>query len=99
MRVAVAGAAGRIGRVVCAGLAATLLRSRQQHALLTVRGTLIAAIHEFMRRDGFLHVDAPIFTPSALTSALRATTMPSLLDSTTTGLPSSAGLNTRSQDT
>ena len=42
------------------------LRSRQQHALLTVRGTLIAAIHEFMRRDGFLHVDAPIFTPSSV---------------------------------
>ena len=42
------------------------LRSRQQHALLTVRGTLIAAIHEFMRQDGFLHVDAPIFTPSSV---------------------------------
>ena len=37
--------------------------------------------------------------PSAFTSALRATTQPSLLDSTTTGLPSSRGLNTRSQET
>ena len=42
------------------------LRSRKQHALLTIRGSLIAAIHEFMRREGFLHVDAPIFTPSSV---------------------------------
>src|SRR5258708_5411570 len=35
--------------------------------------------------------------PSCLASLLRATTQPSLLDSTTTGLPSSSGLNNRSQ--
>ena len=42
------------------------LRSRKQHAVLTIRAEIIAAIHEFMRREGFLHVDAPIFTPSAV---------------------------------
>ncbi len=42
------------------------LRSSKQHAILTVRGSLIAAIHEFMRAEGFLHVDAPVFTPSSV---------------------------------
>ncbi len=42
------------------------LRSSKQHAVLTIRGSLIASIHEFMRREGFLHVDAPVFTPSAV---------------------------------
>ena len=35
--------------------------------------------------------------PMALASAVRAMAQPSLLDSTMTGLPSSAGLRTRSQ--
>jgi len=38
-----------------------------------------------------------ILMPSALASAERATTQPSLLDSTTSGLPARPGLNTRSQ--
>src|SRR6185295_16076819 len=38
-----------------------------------------------------------IFTPRSLASLLRAMQAPSLLDSTTTGLPFSAGRNTRSQ--
>ncbi len=42
------------------------LRSSKQHAVLTIRGSLIATIHEFMRQEGFLHVDAPVFTPSAV---------------------------------
>ncbi len=42
------------------------LRSRKQHAVLTIRAAYIAALHEFMRREGFLHVDAPVFTPSAV---------------------------------
>jgi len=42
------------------------LRSRKQHAVLTVRATVIAAVHEFLQREGFLHVDAPVFTPSAV---------------------------------
>src|SRR5579885_2991529 len=40
---------------------------------------------------------APMGMPSAFASLLRATTHPSLLLSTTTGLPSRSGLNTRSQ--
>lgn len=40
----------------------------------------------------------PMPTPSALASALRAMAQPSLLESTTTGLPRSAGSNTRSQE-
>ena len=46
-----------------------------------------------------LNHGVPIFTPSALTSLLRATAQPSLLDSTTMGTPSSLGLKTRSQET
>src|SRR5678815_2351343 len=38
-----------------------------------------------------------IFTPRSLASSLRAMHAPSLLESTTTGLPISAGRNTRSQ--
>jgi hypothetical protein len=41
----------------------------------------------------------PIVIPSALLSSLRATTLPSLFESTTTGLPSSAGWNARSHET
>jgi hypothetical protein len=37
--------------------------------------------------------------PAAFASGERATTQPSLLDSTTTGQPSSRGSNTRSQAT
>ena len=39
----------------------------------------------------------PMPTPSALTTLLRATAQPSLLLSTTTGLPTNLGLKTRSQ--
>ncbi len=42
------------------------LRSKKQHAVLTIRSEIIAAIHEFMHREDFLHVDAPIFTPAAV---------------------------------
>ena len=41
----------------------------------------------------------PIFMPSAFASLERATTQPSLLESTTTALPSSQGWKTLSQDT
>ena len=40
-----------------------------------------------------------ILTPSALASSLRATMQPSFDDRTTVGRPSSAGRNTRSQET
>jgi len=40
----------------------------------------------------------PIPTPRTLASLERATTHPSLLDSTTMGFPSSIGLKTRSQE-
>jgi hypothetical protein len=40
-----------------------------------------------------------ILIPSALVSSLRAVAQPSLFDSTTTGLPTRLGLNTRSQET
>jgi len=42
------------------------LRSRKQHALMRVRGTLIAALREYFDGQGFLLVDAPIFTPSSV---------------------------------
>ena len=41
----------------------------------------------------------PILMPIALLSLLRATTHPSLLDSTTTGRPSNSGWKALSQDT
>jgi len=42
------------------------LRSRKQHALMRIRGTLISALRDFFDDDGYLLVDAPIFTPSSV---------------------------------
>jgi asparaginyl-tRNA synthetase len=41
------------------------LRSPRQQAILRIRAEIIAAFRDFMAREGFLLVDAPIFTPSA----------------------------------
>ena len=41
------------------------LRSRKQHALIKIRHTVVSAIRDFLDREGFTLVDAPIFTPSA----------------------------------
>lgn len=51
------------------------IRSQKQWAALRVRSEIIYSIHEFFHRDGFVHFDAPILTPSACegTSTLFAT--------------------------
>jgi asparaginyl-tRNA synthetase len=41
------------------------LRSTRQQAILRMRAELIAAFRDFMDGEGFLLVDAPIFTPNA----------------------------------
>jgi asparaginyl-tRNA synthetase len=41
------------------------LRSRRPHAVLAIRSTLVQALRNFFEREGFVLVDAPIFTPSA----------------------------------
>jgi asparaginyl-tRNA synthetase len=41
------------------------LRSSRQQAILRIRAEVIAAFRDFMDGEGFLLVDAPIFTPSA----------------------------------
>jgi len=41
------------------------LRSSRQQSILRIRGEVIGAFREFMEREGFLLVDAPIFTPNA----------------------------------
>ncbi|MBI2503104.1 MAG: asparagine--tRNA ligase [Candidatus Latescibacteria bacterium] len=41
------------------------LRSSRPHAVLRVRGEVLKACRDFMEREGFLLVDAPIFTPAA----------------------------------
>jgi asparaginyl-tRNA synthetase len=41
------------------------LRSARQQAILRVRAEIVAAFRDFMDGEGFLLVDAPIFTPSA----------------------------------
>jgi len=41
------------------------LRSPRQQSILRIRAEVIAAFRDFMAREGFLLVDAPIFTPSA----------------------------------
>ncbi len=41
------------------------LRSKRQHAIMRVRGELVAAIRDFFDGRGFNLLDAPIFTPSA----------------------------------
>lgn len=42
------------------------LRSRRQWAVLRVRNRVVMAIHEFFQREGFLQLDAPIFTGNAV---------------------------------
>jgi asparaginyl-tRNA synthetase len=41
------------------------LRSSRQQAILRIRAEIIASFREFMNAEGFLLVDAPIFTPNA----------------------------------
>lgn len=41
------------------------MRSRRQHAILRVRHHVIKAIRDFFDDQGFVMLDAPIFTPSA----------------------------------
>jgi len=41
------------------------LRSSRQQAILRIRAEVIAAFRDFMDGEGFLLVDAPIFTPNA----------------------------------
>ena len=41
------------------------LRSPRQSAILRIRAEVVSAFRDFMDRDGFLLVDAPIFTPAA----------------------------------
>jgi asparaginyl-tRNA synthetase len=41
------------------------LRAPRQQALLRMRAEMVAAFRDFMDREGFVLVDAPIFTPSA----------------------------------
>src|SRR5258708_25510216 len=41
------------------------LRSARQQAILRIRAEVISAFRDFMSDEGFLLVDAPIFTPSA----------------------------------
>ncbi len=41
------------------------LRSRKQHAIMLIRHEIISAIRDFFNNNGFVLIDAPIFTPSA----------------------------------
>ncbi|TVR01472.1 MAG: asparagine--tRNA ligase [Deltaproteobacteria bacterium] len=41
------------------------MRSRRQHAILRIRAEIIAATRDFLDGEGYLLVDAPIFTPAA----------------------------------
>lgn len=41
------------------------LRSSRQWAIMRIRNTLIFAIHEFFQKEGFVQMDAPIFTSNA----------------------------------
>jgi asparaginyl-tRNA synthetase len=41
------------------------LRSRKQWAILVIRDAIITAINEYLHKEKFIKVDAPIFTPSA----------------------------------
>src|SRR5256886_10020450 len=42
------------------------LRSRRQHALMRIRAELIRAATEFLDRNGYLRMDAPILTPASV---------------------------------
>jgi asparaginyl-tRNA synthetase len=41
------------------------LRSRSQHAILTIRAEVIRAVRDYLDSNGFLLMDTPIFTPAA----------------------------------
>jgi len=41
------------------------LRSQRQWAILRIRNTIIYSIHQFFQKEGFLQMDAPIFTANA----------------------------------
>jgi asparaginyl-tRNA synthetase len=41
------------------------LRSRRQHAILSVRAEIIRAVRDYLDSNGFLLMDTPIFTPAA----------------------------------
>lgn len=41
------------------------LRSRRPTATLRIRDTVIRAIRDYLHREGFVNVDAPMFTPNA----------------------------------
>jgi asparaginyl-tRNA synthetase len=41
------------------------LRSRRQHSIMKIRNTLIKAIRDYFDAQGFINLDAPIFTPNA----------------------------------
>jgi asparaginyl-tRNA synthetase len=41
------------------------IRSQRQHAILRIRHSLVRACRDWLDREGFLLLDAPIFTPSA----------------------------------
>ncbi|HKG21630.1 MAG TPA: asparagine--tRNA ligase [Blastocatellia bacterium] len=41
------------------------LRSRRQHAILTVRAEIIRAVQDYLDSNGFLRMDTPVFTPNA----------------------------------
>ena len=41
------------------------LRSSRQQSILRIRSEVVGAFRDFMNREGFLLVDAPIFTPNA----------------------------------
>ncbi|MFA5162539.1 MAG: asparagine--tRNA ligase [Elusimicrobiales bacterium] len=41
------------------------LRSSRQHAALNVRAEIVSAVRDYFNSNGFLLVDAPVFTPAA----------------------------------
>jgi len=41
------------------------LRSRRQWAIMRIRNTIIFSIHRFFQKEGFVQMDAPIFTANA----------------------------------
>ncbi len=41
------------------------LRSQRQWAILRVRNTIIYSIHQFFQKEGFVQMDAPVFTGNA----------------------------------
>ena len=41
------------------------LRSRKQKAIMVLRNALIQNVHKFFQKEGFLHVDAPLLTPTS----------------------------------